>query len=88
MEIKKYVDESILNEAISLKADKTDIPSLDGYATEAFVNEALTNVATMEQVNTAIETAVNNIQFQTYYSGTSNPNNDLGEDGDLYLMKG
>ena len=88
MEIRKYVDETILNEVVSLKADKTDIPSLDGYATEAFVTEALANTVTMEQVNAAISSAINDIQFQAFYTGDTIPDNSIGNDGDLYLVRG
>ena len=51
-------------------------------------NLNLENLATMEQVNAAIEAAIGAIQFQTYYTGNTDPDNSIGNDGDLYLVRG
>ena len=50
--------------------------------------EAMANVATMEQVNAAINNAINEIPFQSTYSGTSIPDDSMGKDGDIYIVKG
>lgn len=41
VDLTKYVTETELNEALSTKANTTDIPSLDGYATETFVTNKI-----------------------------------------------
>ena len=43
---------------LSQKADKSDIPSLDGYATESYVNTSLNNYATKDEVSDLVDMSV------------------------------
>lgn len=43
---------------LSNKADKSDIPSLDGYATESYVNTNLQNYATKDEVSDLVDMSV------------------------------
>lgn len=54
-----YVKDVIADgHTLSQKADKSDIPSLDGYATESFVNTTLENYATKDEVSDLVDMSV------------------------------
>lgn len=54
-----YVKDVIADgHTLSQKADKSDIPSLDGYATESYVNTNLQNYATKDEVSDLVDMSV------------------------------
>ncbi len=54
-----YVKDVIADgHTLSQKADKSDIPSLDGYATESYVNTTLENYATKDEVSDLVDMSV------------------------------
>lgn len=54
-----YVKDIIADgHTLSQKADKSDIPSLDGYATESYVNTSLQNYVTKDEVSDLVDMSV------------------------------
>jgi hypothetical protein len=54
-----YVKDVIADgHTLSQKADKSDIPSLDGYATESYVNTNLQNYVTKDEVSDLVDMSV------------------------------
>ena len=67
---------------------------LDGHDVDdltAIINAAYTPDVTVDSMNTAIETKINealaSLEFNRYYTGTTSPASDFGNDGDLYLQQ-
>ena len=54
-----YVKDVIADgHTLSQKADKSDIPSLDGYATESYINTTLENYAAKDEVSDLVDMSV------------------------------
>ncbi len=67
---------------------------LDGHDVDdltAIINAAYVPDVTVDSMNTAIDTkitaALDALNFNRYYTGTTAPASDFGEDGDLYLQQ-
>lgn len=67
---------------------------LDGHDVDdltAIINAAYTPDVTVDSMNAAIETKINealaSLEFNRYYTGTTSPASDFGNDGDLYLQQ-
>ena len=63
-----------------------DLSSLTTYINDAYVPEV-----TVSSMNTAIDEkvqkAIDALQFNKYYTGTTTPASTLGDDGDIYLQQ-
>lgn len=67
---------------------------LDGHDVDdltAIINAAYVPDVTVDSMNTAIDekiqAALDSLNFNRYYTGTTSPASDFGEDGDLYLQQ-
>ena len=67
---------------------------LDGHDVDdltAIINAAYVPDVTVDSMNTAIDTkiqaALDSLNFNRYYTGTTSPASDFGNDGDLYLQQ-
>lgn len=80
---------SILDTAYILNATKVSGYDLD--ALTALINSAYVSEVTVSSMNTAIDEkvqkAIDALQFNKYYTGTTIPASALGDDGDIYLQQ-
>lgn len=79
----------ISNTAYNINANKLDGHDVDDLT--AIINAAYVPEVTTDVMNTTIDTkiqaAIDALEFNKYYTGTSSPASTLGEDGDLYLQQ-
>lgn len=80
--------------AISSTAYNINAGKLDGHDVDdltAIINAAYVPEVTTEVMNTTIDAkiqaAIDALEFNKYYTGTTSPASTLGEDGDLYLQQ-
>lgn len=79
----------IANTAYNINAGKLDGHDVDDLT--AIINAAYEPEVTTEIMNTTIDAkiqaAIDALEFNKYYTGTTTPANTLGTDGDLYLQQ-
>lgn len=73
----------------NLNAKKLDGHDVDDLT--AIINAAYVPDVTVDSMNTAIDQKINDalaaLEFNRYYTGTTEPASDFGNDGDLYLQQ-
>lgn len=68
------------------KLDGHDVDDLTAIINAAYVPEVTTDIMNTT-IDSKIQAAIDALEFNKYYTGTSSPASTLGEDGDLYLQQ-
>lgn len=68
------------------KLDGHDVDDLTAIINAAYVPEVATDVMNTT-IETKIQAAIDALEFNKYYTGTTTPASTLGTDGDLYLQQ-